>query len=74
MFGLMVHRHGRTPRRREHSGTTTWLTSIAYRDAPDDTKLPGVVKTDYIRYYQKDYVCAFKRIPQLLTYSNLGYR
>jgi hypothetical protein len=54
----------------QHDHLNIWLTSIAYRDRPDDTKLPGTVKTDYIRYYQKDYVRPIFKYPHhKLPYS-----
>ncbi|RDB15927.1 Endo-1,3-1,4-beta-glycanase EglC [Hypsizygus marmoreus] len=43
------------PRTWQHNHLNIWLTSIAYRDTPDNSKLQGVVRTDYIRYCQRDY-------------------
>ncbi|GAA3455093.1 glycoside hydrolase family 16 protein [Dactylosporangium matsuzakiense] len=38
-----------------HDYVNVWLTSIAYGNLPDDTKLPAQVQFDYVKFWQKDY-------------------
>ncbi|KAF8074514.1 hypothetical protein FPV67DRAFT_585224 [Lyophyllum atratum] len=32
-----------------------WLTLVAYKETSDKSKLPGLVRSAYIRYHRKDY-------------------
>ena len=39
-----------------HDLLNIWITCIAYEYTVDDSYLPNHISTDYVRFYQKDYV------------------
>jgi beta-glucanase (GH16 family) len=61
--GVMVSNLSYGPSTWVHDYLNIWMTCIAYNYPPDNALLPSQVNTDYINYYQKDFVSSCSRFP-----------